>query len=64
MDKQHVKRVQALFKSALQPLYHIYCSLLTQFNRKKSLLLTFQIFRPFANILPGIDKYPVLNSEN
>ena len=61
-DKQHGKGTQALSKSVPQHLYHIYWSLVRQLNPKKSLVLICQIFGLFANLLPGKDKYPVLNS--
>ena len=62
--KQHGKHAQALLKSASEHLYHIHWSLKSQLSRKKSLLLTCQIFGLLVNILAADEKYPVLNREN
>ena len=63
-DKQHGKRVQALFKSASQHLYHIHWSLPSQLSWKKSLFLTCQILGLLVNTLAADEKYPVLNRDN
>ena len=63
-DKQHGKPAEGLFKSSSQHLYPIRWSLPSQFNWKKSLLLTSQIFGRLGNTLPAYEKYPVLNRDN
>ena len=63
-DKQHGKRVQLLFKSASQHLYHIQWSLPNQLSREESLLLTWKILGLFVNTLAADEKYAVLNRNN
>ena len=62
--KQHGKRVQALFKSASQHLYHIHWSLPCQLSWKKSLFLTCQILGLLVNTLAADEKHPVLTRDN
>ena len=62
-QKEHGKRVSALFKSEGQHLYHIYWSMGTQLNCKKSLLVIWKMLRPFVNILNSVDKYSLPNRE-
>ena len=63
-DKQHVKRAQALVKSASQHLNYMHWSLPRQLNWKKSLLVTSQILWLLANILAANENYPVLTRDN
>ena len=63
-DKQHVKRAQALLKSASQHLNYMHWSLPRQLNWKKSLLVTSQILWLLANILAANENYPVLTRDN
>ena len=63
-DKQHGKRVQLLFKSASQHLYHIQWSLPNQLSQEESLLLTWKILGLLVNTLAADEKYPFLNRGN
>ena len=62
-QKEHGKRVSALFKSERQRLYHIYWSMGRILNCKKSLLVICKILRLFLNILSAADKYSLPNRE-
>ena len=62
-QKEHGKRVSALLKSERQHLYHIYWSMGTQLNCKKSLLVICKILRLFVNTFSGVDKYSLPNRE-
>ena len=63
-QKEHGKRVSALFKSERQRLYHIYWSMGRILNCKKSLLVIWKILRLFLNILSAADKYSLPNRES
>ena len=63
LQKEHAKRVSALFKSERQHLYHINWSMGGILNCKKSLLVIRKILRPFVNILTSVDKYSLSNRE-
>ena len=66
-NKQNGKRaeaLEALLKSASQHFYHIHWSLPSQLSRRKSLLLTCQIFGLLLNTLAADEKYPVLNRDS
>ena len=63
-DNQHGKRVETLFKSERQHLYHIYQSLSLQFRLKKSLWVICKILGLFVNPLTADDKYSFLNRAN
>ena len=63
LQKEHGKRVSALFKSERQHLYHINWSMGRQLNCKNSLLVIWKILRPFVNILNSVDKYSLPNRE-
>ena len=64
LENQHDKRMQGLFKSVSQHLYHIHWSLPSQLSWKTSLLLTCQILGLLVNTLAADEKYPVLNRDN
>ena len=64
LDKQHVKRAEALLKSTSQHYYDIHWSLPIQLSWRKSLLLTGQILGLFVTALAVKEKYPVLNRDN
>ena len=63
-ERQHGKRIQTLFKSVRQILYHIYWSVSRHLSWKKSLLLTRQTLGLLLNTLASDGKYPVLNRDN
>ena len=63
-DKQHGKRVQALFKSQSQNLDHIHRSLLRKLSWKKSLSLTCKIWGLLVKTLATDEKYLNLNRDN
>ena len=63
-DKQHGKRVQALFKSPSENLYHIHRSLPTKLSWKKSLLLTCKVLGLLANTSATDEKYLVFHRDN
>ena len=56
-QKEHGKRVSALFKSEPQRLYHINWSKEGILNCEESLLGIWKILRLFVNILSVVDKY-------
>ena len=62
--KQHGKRDQTLLKFEWQHLYHDYWLLWMQLTCKKSLLVTWKIWRLFPNTLSGDGKYSLLNRDN
>ena len=62
-QKEHAKRVSALFKSERQHLYHINWSMGRILNCKKSLLVICKILRLFVNILSTLEKYSPPNRE-
>ena len=62
-QKEHGKRVSALFKSQGQHLYHIYWSMGTQLNFKKSLLVIWKILRLFVNTFCAVDTYSLPKRE-
>ena len=63
-DNQHGKRVEPMFKSIWQHLYHIHPSLPSQLNWKKSLFFTCQILGLLVDTLTANENYPVLNRDN
>ena len=63
-DKHYGKRAQALYKSALQNLYHIHRSLRSKLSWKKSLLLTCKMLGLIVNTLAADNKYLVLHRDN
>ena len=62
--KQHGKRDQTLLKFEWQHLYHDYWLLWMQLTCKKSLLVTWKIWRLFPNTLSVDGKYSLLNRDN
>ena len=60
----HVKRVEPLYKSAWQHLYHICWSLPSQLGWEKSLFLTYPILGLLVNTYAADGKYPVLTRDN
>ena len=62
-QKEHGKRLSALFISEPQNLYHIYWSMGRQLNCKNSLLVICKIFRRVVNILKSVSKYSLSNRE-
>ena len=56
-QKEHAKRLSALFKSEGQHLYHIHWSMARQLNCKKSLLVICKILGLFVSILTAVQRY-------
>ena len=63
-QKEHGKRLSALFISERQHLYHIIWSMGRIFNCKKSLLVICKILRLFLNTLSVVDTYYLPNTDN
>ena len=63
-QKEHGKRLSDLLKSEGQHLYHIYWSMGTELNCKKSLSVICKILRLFVKILSAVDKYSLPNRDN
>ena len=63
-QKEHGKRLSALFKSERQHLRHIYCSTGRQYSSKKSLLVISQTLRLFVNTMTALDKCSLPNRDN
>ena len=57
MDSQHVKKSEALLKSAQQYFCHIFWSLWKHISSKKSVLVVSEILRLFVKILTHDQKY-------
>ena len=64
LQKEHGKRVSALFKFERQNLYHIYWSTRRQFSCKKSLLVIWKSLRLFVNTMSAVDKCSLPNTDN
>ena len=62
-QKEHRKRVSALFQSEQQHLYHIYWSMGRQLNCKMWLLVICKILRLFVNTFSAVHKYSLPNRE-
>ena len=63
-QKEHGKRVSALFKSQRQHLRHIYCSTGRQCSGKKPLLVIWQGLRLFVNTMTAVERYSLPNKDN
>ena len=63
-QKEHGKRVSALFQLERQNLYHIYWSVRRQFSCKKSLLVLWKSSRLFVNTTSAVDKCSLPNRDN
>ena len=64
LNKQHLKYVRKLVKSASWHTYHIHGPLASKLCSKKSPFLTWQILGLLVNTLAGNEKYHVLNRDN
>ena len=62
-QKEHGKRVSALFKSEPHHLYHINWSIWRILNCNKSLLVIWKILRLFVNILSALENYSLPNRQ-
>ena len=62
-EKEHGKRLSDLLKSEGQHMYHIYWSMETELNHKKSVSVICKILRLFVKILGGVDKSSLPNRE-
>ena len=63
-DKQHGRRAQAFFKSALKILYQVHWSLPSQLSSRNSLWLICQFVGLIVKTLAADKRYPVLNRGN
>ena len=60
LGSQHVKGTKTLLKSSRQYFCHIFRSLRKKMDSKSSVLVVYEIFKLFVNILKAREKYSVL----
>ena len=63
-QKEHGKLLSTHFKFERQHLHHIYWSMSIQLTCKKSLLVIWESFRLFVNIMSAVDKCSLPNRDN